>query len=124
MARVSALFTAASLLLVVPVVSATAADLTARQREGVCRVSLARINANSAGEYRVLTRSPQELGFASGSGYDYQCRFSGDWEKLFLSSSGWGRLTPTAKLTRKGSCVSIELYDPGFRAEHQLRYCE
>ena len=106
------------------VANATAADLTPRQKDGVCRVSLARINGNQPGDYSRVSSTGDITSYKSAKGYEYDCEVFGDGNVITLSSQAWGRLKPTGNLTVEGKCIAIKLYDPGFAIQHALKSCQ
>ena len=102
---------------------ALSADISPGQKDGICRVSLARINANAPSDYRVMDRKKDTLIYTSAKGYLYQCEVFSDGMALTLSNVDWGRLKPTASINTQGKCSAIKLFDPGFGKTHELKYC-
>ena len=103
--------------------SASAADLSATQKDGICRVSLARINANAPGDYRSKRKVADTFVYVSARGYTYECEVFSDGMAFTLSNADWGRLRPTGSVTTAGKCSNIKLFDPGFGITHELKSC-
>ncbi len=104
-------------------VHAQSADISPGQKDGICRVSLARINANAPSDYRVMDRKKDTLIYTSAKGYLYECEVFSDGMALTLSNVDWGRLKPTASINTQGKCSAIKLFDPGFGKTNELKYC-
>lgn len=102
---------------------AVAADLSPSQKDGVCRVSLARINGNSQGEYRIRSKAGDTVTYVSARGYAYSCEVFSEGMVLTLSNDDWGRLKPTGSITTEGKCSKVKLFDPGFGVTHELKSC-
>lgn len=100
-----------------------AADISGTQKDGVCRVSLARINAIRPGDYKSVGVFGDIRRYQSKKGYLYDCEVFSDGMALTLSSPDWGRLKPTASVVTEGNCSRIKLFDPGFGVTHELDYC-
>lgn len=103
--------------------AAQAADISATQKDGVCRVSLARINAIAPSDYKSAGIFGDTRRYTSKKGYVYDCEVFSDGMALTLSSPDWGRLKPTASVVTEGKCSKIKLFDPGFGVTHELKYC-
>lgn len=106
-----------------PASSVFAADISAAHKDGICRVSLARINGNSPRDYRSKGRAADTFTYVSARGYTYDCEVFSDGMAFTLSSADWGRLRPTGSVKTVGKCSSIRLFDPGFGLTHELRSC-
>ena len=100
-----------------------AADISETQKDGVCRVSLARINAIAPSDYKSAGVWGDVRRYESNKGYIYDCEVFSDGKALTLSSKDWGRLKPTASVVTEGKCSRIKLFDPGFGVAHELKYC-
>lgn len=106
-----------------PASSVFAADISAAQKDGICRVSLARINGNAPRDYQRKRRVADTFTYASARGYIYDCEVFSDGMAFTLSNEDWGRLRPTGSVKTVGKCSSIRLFDPGFGLTHELRSC-
>jgi hypothetical protein len=102
---------------------AEAADISSAQKDGVCRVSLARINGILPSDFKSVVVFGDTRRYKSKSGYIYDCEVFSDGMALTLSNSDWGRLKPTASIVTEGRCSNIKLFDPGFGITHDLKYC-
>lgn len=111
------------LLLALSGLAANAADMSSGQKDGVCRTSLARINANAASDYKMEGVYGDTRRYTSKKGYPYDCEVFSDGHALTLSSAEWGRLKPTASISTTGKCSEIKLFDPGFGVTHTLKCC-
>ncbi len=102
---------------------AEAADISPAQKDGVCRVSLARINAIDPTDFKSVGVIGDTRRYKSKRGYIYDCEVFSDGMALTLSNADWGRLRPTASVVTEGRCSRIKLFDPGFGVTHELTYC-
>jgi len=103
--------------------SAIATDIAAAAKDGICRVSLARINANAPSDYKSKGKNAETFVYVSARGYIYECEVFSDGMAFTLSNVDWGRLRPTGSVKTEGKCSSIKLFDPGFGITHQLKSC-
>ncbi len=103
--------------------SAIATDITAVAKDGICRISLARINHNEPTEYKNKGAFEDTTQYASAKGYTYYCEVFSDGMVFTLSSPSWGRLKPTGSVTPAGRCSNIKLFDPAFGITHSLKSC-
>ena len=103
--------------------SAMSADIKAAAKNGICRISLARINANEPAEYKNIGTYGDTTQYSSAKGYTYYCEVFSEGKAFTLSSPDWGRLKPTGSVTQDGKCSAIKLFDPGFGVTHSLKSC-
>lgn len=91
------------------------------QKEGVCKVALSKVNANSPSDYSLSGMSSNQLSFTSTRGFRYTCEIDG--LAIRLSSADWGRIQPKGNVTLEGRCARLTLYDPGLMITHDGSYC-
>lgn len=111
------------LIMIFGLTTTSFADITFEQKDGICRVSLARINGNAPGEYKLAGKSGDIIRYKSSRGYTYECEIFSSGLAFTLSSKGWGRLKPSGSVRTEGNCSDIQLFDPGLGIKHSLKSC-